>query len=102
VEAFVLQLGRWEQHTTILALLSELRRDLRNGRLAYKAPGAAPLTSVLEVARWVDARVGLAHGALLDRARRVDSGRVRPARPCLDAPLVDAPLDPPLVNAPLS
>ena len=61
VEAFVLQLGRPEQHAAVLALLAGVER----GKIAYKPP-------VLEVARWVDARVGgLAHAELIGRAARL-------------------------------
>ena len=75
VEAFVLQLGRPEQHAAVLALLAGVERGFRGGKIAYKPPGGAQLTSVLEVARWVDARVGgLAHAELLGRAARADAG----------------------------
>ena len=74
VEAFVLQLGRPEQHAAVLGLLAGVERGFRGGKIAYKPPGGAQLTSVLEVARWVDARVGgLAHAELLGRAPRTDA-----------------------------
>ena len=76
VEAFVLQLGAPSQHGAILALLAGVERDFRAGKIAYKPPDAALLTSVLDVGRWVTRRLecGLAHAALLDRARRGDAG----------------------------
>ena len=73
---FVLQLGAPSQHGAILALLAGVERDFRAGKIAYKPPDAALLTSVLDVGRWVTRRLecGLAHAALLDRARRGDAG----------------------------
>ena len=63
VEAFVLQLGAPAQHPATLGLLGHIERSFRAGKIAYKPPGAPLLTSVLDVARWVDARLdgGLAH-----------------------------------------
>ena len=58
VEAFVLQLGAPAQHATILALLGVVQRDFRSGKIAYKPPDAAQLTSILAVARWVSAHLG--------------------------------------------
>ena len=80
VEAFVLQLGAPAQHAHILAHLSACDRGFqRSGKIAYKPPGAALLTSVLDVARWVGARLdgGLAHAQMLDRSRRSDAGGMR-------------------------
>ena len=42
VEAFVLQLGRPEQHAAVLALLAGVERGFRGGKIAYKPPGGAP------------------------------------------------------------
>ena len=78
VEAFVLQLGHFGQHAAILQLLSACVREFRAGKIAYKPPGGAQLTSVLDVARWVDRHVaGLAHAERLGRAQRVDAGSQR-------------------------
>ena len=87
VEAFVLQLGAPAQHSAILALLAGVDRNFRAGKVAYKPPNAALLTSVLDVGRWVTQHLegGLAHAALLDRARRGDAGSCK-ARITMDAP----------------
>ena len=79
VEAFVLQLGAPAQHPSILDLLARLDRSFRAGKIAYKPVGAQLLTSVLDVARWVGARLdgGLAHAKVLERAQRADVGGVR-------------------------
>ena len=83
VDAFVLQLGAPVQHSAILALLATVERAFRAGKIAYKPPDAPLLTAVLEVARWVSARLegGLAHAAVLERARRADAGGRRLAPP---------------------
>jgi len=65
VEAFLVQLGARAQHARILELLATCGREFHvaQGRIAYKPPDAAQLTSVLDVGRWVSARLdgGLAH-----------------------------------------
>ena len=69
VEAFLVQLGAPEQHARILELLATCGRDFHaaQGRIAYRPPGAAQLTSVLDVGRWVSARLegGLAHAQVI-------------------------------------
>lgn len=64
-EAFILQLGVPAQHGAILALLATCARGFNAGqnRIAYKPPGSVQLGAVLDVARWVSARLegGLAH-----------------------------------------
>ena len=57
----MLQLGDAAQHAAILRLLSGAERGFQQGKVAYKPPGRALLTSVLDVARWVDKELGLAH-----------------------------------------
>jgi hypothetical protein len=95
VEAFVLQLGAPSQHGAILALLAGVERDFRAGKIAYKPPDAALLTSVLDVGRWVTRRLegGLAHAALLDRARRGDAGSYK-ARLAVDDARSETPNTP--------
>lgn len=95
VEAFVLQLGAPSQHGAILALLAGVERDFRAGKIAYKPHDAALLTSVLDVGRWVTRRLegGLAHAALLDRARRGDAGSYK-ARLAVDDARSETPNTP--------
>ena len=65
VEAFLVQLGGPEQHAQILELLMTCSREFHavQGRIAYKPPHSVQLTSVLDVGRWVSARLegGLTH-----------------------------------------
>ena len=65
VEAFLVQLGGPEQHTQILELLMTCSREFHavQRRIAYKPPHSVQLTSVLDVGRWVSARLegGLTH-----------------------------------------
>ena len=65
VDAFVLQLGDRAQHAAVLGLLATVERGFQHGKIAYKPPGRAQLASVLDVARWVDAELGLAHAHLI-------------------------------------
>ena len=65
VEAFLVQLGTAAQHARILELLAACGREFHGGqgKISYKPPHAARLTSVLDVGRWVSAQLegGLAH-----------------------------------------
>ena len=74
VEAFLVQLGGPEQHAQILELLMTCSREFHavQGRIAYKPPHSVQLTSVLDVGRWVSARLegGLTHA----HVRRVGDG----------------------------
>ena len=57
VEAFVLQLGRPEQHAAVLALLAGVERGFRGGKIAYarelQEPAAKPGESAFGIMRAV-------------------------------------------------